>query len=72
MPIKFACHNCSELIAIMDFNAKEKGIIVKIAKRKTYTRHIEDALHILRSEIPRCPYCGAQLSWAKPLKIEVK
>jgi len=74
MPITYVCHNCGRVVAIIDYDVKAKSIAVRIVskKRRRYTHWMNAALDILRAEVPRCPYCGAQLSWIKPLKIEVK
>jgi len=73
MPITFICHNCGSVVAIIDHDAEAKSIVVRIAgKKRRYMHQMDAALSMLGSEIPRCPYCGAQLSWTKPLKIEVK
>jgi len=74
MPITYVCHGCGRVVAIIDYDVKAKSIVVRIVskKRRRYALDLNSALSMLRSELPRCPYCGAQLSWAKPLKIEVK
>jgi len=72
MPIMFICHNCNNVVAVVDYDVKVKAFSIKIArrKRKEYRGGLDDALSFLGSTLKSCPYCKSQLQWDKP-KVKV-